>query len=1499
MLVALNPTSSVTLICVMLLTLSCGQTITQLNSLANLRVSQSEDLYLDLYKMISGPNLTFSISGSYSPSLPSSDVKIYQNLHLAYNTSKKISTNQMQSYGGLQIDFYRKLLYTIENNNITLWDLENFPALVKKTSYAIMVDPGYTVVSIQLINFRVVPGKALQRFGFTIDFKGSTYYMRVLNFTDTNNITEIVSLQQFRLIPSFSRATFYQDTNYVWAFLYTQDEILVYRFTLTGTMASTYMYSITKGTLNSDILTPISLSFFGGKAYYCDETLGVYEVSLEYINSTVANFPVTQSLRAPSSIGDIVSCTINRGILTVDTSAGTALYSLPSFQQIISFPHYDTYATTDNYGMSSNGELTVGWVNSVVSSSAVRSSFRVFSSKMTFLNSLLIDIDANVLLGGDSSNINPAFVMYQPISSDSIYVIINAAKSLIVYEIEKGSFLHFPAQYTPYTYTGSLIANDGANSKAFPVYLQGVAGNSTTIFSGRGHFDGSDYPHPTSFANYVFSLNNSVFTTYIPINNYFDGPNLTYDLSIIKGTNNFDELAIYTPDKITKVSEKKTQSQNLDLSSFQVISLGLGRDFIINLNEDVLAVYLYEGLQEINYFVYDFPTTLTTALITAQDVGQFYIIVESTGIDSSFTYFVEWSIFKCDLKSMTLVSSIVMANRDPSSQIFLTHSNLFYSLSGDSIDIFELQTSPSVTLVYVSSINSTTFESEINFTPVSFGIFDKLYVFDYYLGLIYIQEANGTESYSYFKSDLIFPNSFDVTIQGDEEFIYLTVRTFNNSNIYLVPKTLEYFDILPVVHCDIPSGFSVSDLYYSQVCTTGGLFYIQIFDAYESLFAALFTEIYPGATGFFALGSRINFNSVTGYYTDGSVIYAYNIGQLGNSSFNPTYPTEVQPITDLSQTIWTQITLTFKDVYYVSTYNFKLKLYVWNSYHSAQTNLDITLYNSRNYISQNLDYNNSNSNFTSGYINLFKNDFVAPIPTDSFKGNNIEYAFQINGTMDNLVLASESCTGFKTFCLENKTYSVISQPGEFTYFDHYNDSYVVTNTSHVMLYTLNFNKDYVSSSSFTLKQSMNTSKLDEHTSCYQVTYLPNHNGYAMACTTIKTTGTFYFIVILGSDFSACSSNYYISYPVKFLKTAISEGKTWVYFFESVQISILQLENTTSSQTCKFNFSVIGHITQNSLLTNKNPFSPVASSFKPIDMYYYKPFVWIMIDEVLGLVFIEQSRPITPPYLYFVGAIVTPTTNILQVKNSKIISSAFDTSGQGTILLIMDSADVYKCALYPYPRIQVHYPKIFETGFVPANKGSDIIIDSTTLVFPVIKGELGYIRFLNYSSDATSAIFKDRLFGIYDNNTYNQRVEASSTMADLVIHNFNPVSIFDSGGPLHVFGYRPHPKGYVKKSTAQYNGTLAMVGYVGSEYAQYIPVSYIYPTSKSGSGSGSSSNPLAVHTYRSEWNRWYFWFIFSVFALVLVASIVSVYVCISRRKNRAYSHLEIGLTTVNP
>jgi hypothetical protein len=1492
MLVALNPRRPFPLLFAVLAVLSSGQTITQLNSLANMRVSQSEVLYLDLYNMISGPNLTFSISGSYSPSLPASDVKIYQNFNLTFSSKKTVTTNQQQSYGGLQIDYYRKYLYTIDNNYINVWSLSEFPSLNKLASYQVKVEPSYYVISMQLINFRVVNGKPLQRFAFTVEFRGATYIMRVLNFTDITKPAEIADMQIFRQIPNFSRANFYQDSNYVWGFLYSSSEILLFRFDLIA-QSSTYMYSISQSTLNATALAPISISFFGGNGYYCDENIGVFQVSLEYLNSTSANFPVTQSLRAPSNLGVLVSCTINRGILTVDTEQGTALYSLPSFQQLIAYPH-DTYTTDDNYGMTTNGELTVGWVDTVLSSSSVRTSFRIYSNQQSFLNSLLIDVDATVFLNGDNSNMDPAFVLYQPITSQETYVIINAAKTLLVYKIEKGSFLEFPAQNVPYTYTGTLVAFDGTNSKSFPVSLQGVSGNSTEIFTGRGNYDGDDYPHPSSFASYILTVNNSVFTSYIPVCNYFDGPNLTYELTVKKGTKNFDTLEIYTPSKWSQASVINAE-KNVDLSSFQIFQLGLGNDLVINLNEDFLLVYFFQDLEEKSTFSYDFPSNWTTSLVAAEDVGDVFIIVESTGYDQSLIFYVQWSVFKYSSGKTNLVTNNIIPNREPSSQILLDSHGLFYSLSGNSIDIFELDESTGK-LTGVSSINQDTISTTIDFTPVSFGIFDKFYVFDYYLGLIYLEEVNGTSQYRYTSSNLVFPQSFDVVINGDIDYIYITIRTFNLSNIYLVPDSLLYYDILPLVHCDIPSGFSISELYYSQVCITGGMFYIQIFDAYESLFAALYTEIYPGMTGFFGLGSRVNYNSVAGYYTDGTRMIAYTIGQNGNSSFDPTYPTEVQPGDDLSQTIWSQVKLTFNDIYFESQYKFELNLRAYNNYHSVETTLSYTLYNSRNFIEMNQNYNNSDSNFTSGYINLAKDDFVSVIPTNAFSGNNIEFAFQVNSSMDNIKKATEFCNNKESFCLENKTYPVTEQLGEFRYFDHYDDKVVATNSTHVLFYSLIINTQSYTMSSFRLNWAVPTTVIGDNTVCYQVVHLQGPNAYALACTSILERGTFYFIAILGANQQLCSSLYYISYPVQFLRSSYDNGVTWIFFFESVQITIIQLVNSTSSQTCGFTFTDIGHISQNSLYTNTPPFSFVASSFKPIDMYYFTINTMLIIDEDLGLVFIEQYKG-KAPYTYRLGFILTPTTNILQVQNSKVISSALDKTGQETVLLIMNTADVYKCAIYPYPRVISHFPKIFETGFVPANKMADVIPESTTLVFPVIKGDSGYLRFLNYSSDATSAIYKDRLFGLFDNNTYNQRVMASKTQAGMILHNFNEISILESGGPLHVFGFRANPLGYVRKSSKAYNGTLALVGFIGSEYNQYIPVKYLYPKTQANDKS-SSSNSFGVHTYRSRWNRWYFWFIFSTFAIVAVASSISVYVCISKRRTRAYSQ-SIGLTTVNP
>ena len=119
MLVDFNPLRSFLLIISLISSIIHSQGIVQTASFNDIRTECDNGFALDLYSMVEGPNITFSISGSYSPSLPTTGITIQQNLKLLNNITKSKQSNELENYGGLQIDYSRNLLFTLEGNNIT------------------------------------------------------------------------------------------------------------------------------------------------------------------------------------------------------------------------------------------------------------------------------------------------------------------------------------------------------------------------------------------------------------------------------------------------------------------------------------------------------------------------------------------------------------------------------------------------------------------------------------------------------------------------------------------------------------------------------------------------------------------------------------------------------------------------------------------------------------------------------------------------------------------------------------------------------------------------------------------------------------------------------------------------------------------------------------------------------------------------------------------------------------------------------------------------------------------------------------------------------------------------------------------------------------------------------------------------------------------------------------------------------------------------------------
>ena len=117
MLVAINSNMAILVLLAFCIPKIHSQGIVQVTSFDSLRSGSDSSFTLDLYSMVNGPNLTFSLSGKYSPALPTSGISLTQNLDLAFNASKAQKSLQLENNGGLEIDYIRNLLFTLEANN--------------------------------------------------------------------------------------------------------------------------------------------------------------------------------------------------------------------------------------------------------------------------------------------------------------------------------------------------------------------------------------------------------------------------------------------------------------------------------------------------------------------------------------------------------------------------------------------------------------------------------------------------------------------------------------------------------------------------------------------------------------------------------------------------------------------------------------------------------------------------------------------------------------------------------------------------------------------------------------------------------------------------------------------------------------------------------------------------------------------------------------------------------------------------------------------------------------------------------------------------------------------------------------------------------------------------------------------------------------------------------------------------------------------------------------
>ena len=618
------------------------------------------------------------------------------------------------------------------------------------------------------------------------------------------------------------------------------------------------------------------------------------------------------------------------------------------------------------------------------------------------------------------------------------------------------------------------------------------------------------------------------------MSNYFIGANITYSLINTQGPSTYDEITIFLPPKSSLFSTTSfTTAVNAE-SSIKVLSIPG------NTLTDIVAMISLNQVSILNYtnnnYINSINITNANPNFWPNQVALYfgdalYVIIEYNGVNPNKNFEVDWTVYSVSFTKNKATPLFTQVNIDqtPSTKIEILN-DYFYSLAGNAISQWEITlANGTASMLYTTNISETTIVPPIDFFPGSFAVDNLIYVYDLNLGLMSFPiTASLTHAATYY--NITHEAAIFVQMEINNFNLLIFAKNFSLNAIYLISnETTPTYSIKPIIHCNIPISISLSASFYSLTCINSVNVYIQIFDLNTETYASLFTEIYPGYQGSFVLGLINTLQNGAGYFTNGNIISAYSLGQQGDSIWAPTYPIQAIPYADNSIPVWARIGIEFIDSITFPIYFLQFNLTASNIYHNMSQLINITLYNTADYININSSFNPNLNTFTHGEIDVFNSTFSSQLPLQAFLGNDIDFAFQINGTIGNDISASEVCEESKKilFCLENKTYEYLTI-GDFVYdFDISNELIVTTNVSSAVIY--NASNEFEAIYAVTWENNANVS-----TQCYFVRFVPGYQDYVAGCTNYSSAGEVYYLTVFSQE-GCASESFEVSYATLWIE----------------------------------------------------------------------------------------------------------------------------------------------------------------------------------------------------------------------------------------------------------------------------------------------------------------------------------------------------------------------------
>lgn len=663
--------------------------------LSNFHTSSDTELIISIPDFLTLHNDTLTIQGSYNISTQNS-VKISSPIQKLIDYPKTLSGSQSQ------MPIYKNVLYNLWDLGVVLYNVSN-PMNISFIEYLNYSDD-YIVT--------VMPVE-LKTGQFLLSLENGGVY-RVINMT---NNSEISSMRIVYSMPNFIACTFYQDFNYIWAFSYNSTSVVALRFDLLITFKSQYFRTFQSNDFDVEA-NMLNFLIYQEVAYICDAVNGIGTFYLEIALENTSNKPELLGIfKHPLNFGNIVNCSMDGLIFTVNTQFNIIEYALPYLGFIRMFAGSYTNAKCGS-------DFTIAYTEGRIQS---------------FNNSL--PIDGALVFDGYMPNYGWAVL--------GSFLLINTLDTLVLYQLQN-PLLVFPAQQENYEFTGYLKTSSQGN---YSVYILGSS--SSGFFLSRGPYPQYGYIQLSTYENYTYS---SSFSFLIPLSNYFSGDFMIYSLSQSRGS--------------SRIISDYAILGNFDVKITLSSAIAVG-GYLVIMNSNALQLYNFTNILSSSYFIVT-PNNLKTS-ITSYAIFAQYVVFEDVP-DSGSEKTVYREIFSLN---GTFIKSDTYANLEKSSKMITDNNNTLYILRSNCVEVYSISGTTLTALLPICGTNIIPARTlEIIDITANNGLYlldSKLGVLYFQKGYLnYAQLTLPSASYTKLLSNSVF-----LLVFGENFFYKIAISTYN------------------------------------------------------------------------------------------------------------------------------------------------------------------------------------------------------------------------------------------------------------------------------------------------------------------------------------------------------------------------------------------------------------------------------------------------------------------------------------------------------------------------------------------------------------------------------------------------------------------------------------------------------------------------------------------------------------------------------------------------